>query len=122
MTGPLTYSVPVAGKMLDPPLSKNAAYRAAERGEIPTLRFGHLLRVPGREMAEDTRRGGRCMSKPRKNKSRVEKLLAEARRKPSPFCDDPRQLDLEDAVTQRAFANLDLEIERVRKLAGEVRS
>ena len=49
----------------------------------------------------------------RKNKSRVEKLLDEVRRKPSPFCDDPRQLDLEGAVTQRAFANLDLEIERV---------
>ena len=60
------------------------------------------------------------MSKPRKTKSRVEKLLAEVRRKPSHFCDDPRQLDLEDTVTQRAFANLDLEIERARKLAGEV--
>jgi hypothetical protein len=35
--------------MLNPPLSKNAAYRAAERGEIPTLRFGHLLRVPGKK-------------------------------------------------------------------------
>lgn len=46
---PLTYSVPEAGKMLSPPLSKNAAYRAAERGEIPTLRFGHLLRVPGKK-------------------------------------------------------------------------
>ena len=45
---PLTYSVPDAGKMLCPPLGKNAAYRAAERGEIPTLRFGHLLRVPGK--------------------------------------------------------------------------
>jgi hypothetical protein len=46
---PLTYSVPEAGEMLNPPLSKNAAYRAAERGEIPTLRFGHLLRVPGKK-------------------------------------------------------------------------
>jgi hypothetical protein len=45
---PLTYSVPEAGQMLRPPLGKNAAYRAAERGEIPTLRFGHLLRVPGK--------------------------------------------------------------------------
>jgi hypothetical protein len=45
---PLTYSVPEAGKMVNPPLSKNAAYRAADRGEIPTLRFGHLLRVPGK--------------------------------------------------------------------------
>ena len=47
--GPLTYSVPQAGKMLEPPLSKNAAYAAAARGEIPTLRFGHLLRVPGKK-------------------------------------------------------------------------
>ena len=47
--GPSTYSVPEAGKMLSPPLSKNAAYRAADRGEIPTLRFGHLLRVPGKK-------------------------------------------------------------------------
>lgn len=46
---PLTYSVPDAGKMLCPPISKNAAYRAAERGEIPTLPFGHLLRVPGKK-------------------------------------------------------------------------
>jgi hypothetical protein len=46
---PLTYSVPEAGKMINPPLGKNAAYRAADRGEIPTLRFGHLLRVPGKK-------------------------------------------------------------------------
>jgi hypothetical protein len=46
---PLTYSVPGAGQMLNPPLGKNAAYEAAARGEIPTLRFGHLLRVPGKK-------------------------------------------------------------------------
>jgi hypothetical protein len=46
---PLTYSVPQAGRMLEPPLSKNAAYAAAKRGQIPTLRFGHLLRVPGKK-------------------------------------------------------------------------
>jgi hypothetical protein len=45
---PLTYSVPEAGRMVNPPLSKNASYEAARRREIPTLRFGHLLRVPGK--------------------------------------------------------------------------
>jgi hypothetical protein len=39
---PLTMSVPAAGKKL----SRNASYRAAERGDIPTLRIGKLLRVP----------------------------------------------------------------------------
>lgn len=42
---PLTISVPEAGeKYLG--ISRNAAYRAAERGEIPTIRVGALLRVP----------------------------------------------------------------------------
>jgi hypothetical protein len=41
---PCTYSVPEAGAMAD--LGKNASYEAAKRGEIPTLRFGKLLRVP----------------------------------------------------------------------------
>jgi hypothetical protein len=45
--GPLTYSVPAAGEMLDPPLSRNGSYIAAKRGDIPTLRFGKSLRVPG---------------------------------------------------------------------------
>lgn len=40
----LVYSVPEAGRLLG--LSRNAAYEAARRGEIPTLRFGRLLRVP----------------------------------------------------------------------------
>lgn len=40
----LTYSVPEAGELAD--ISKDAAYRAAERGEIPTIRIGKLLRVP----------------------------------------------------------------------------
>jgi len=41
---PKTLSVPAAGKIVG--LSKNAAYSAARRGEIPTLRFGGRLRVP----------------------------------------------------------------------------
>jgi hypothetical protein len=40
----LTYSVPEAGQMAG--LSRNSAYQAAERGEIPTMNFGRLLRVP----------------------------------------------------------------------------
>ena len=39
-----TYSVPEAGRMAG--LSRNSAYAAAERGEIPTMSFGRLLRVP----------------------------------------------------------------------------
>jgi len=39
-----TISVVEAGKILG--LSKNLAYSAAHRGEIPILRFGGGLRVP----------------------------------------------------------------------------
>jgi hypothetical protein len=42
---PLTISVPEAGKRYFG-LSRNAAYDAAARGEIPTIRIGRLLRVP----------------------------------------------------------------------------
>lgn len=40
----LTTSVPEAGRMLG--IGRNAAYEAVKRGEIPSLRFGKLLRVP----------------------------------------------------------------------------
>jgi excisionase family DNA binding protein len=40
----LVYGVPEAGAMLG--LTRNASYDAAKRGEIPTIRFGKLLRVP----------------------------------------------------------------------------
>jgi excisionase family DNA binding protein len=40
----LVYEVPEAGAMLG--LTRNASYDAAKRGDIPTLRFGKLLRVP----------------------------------------------------------------------------
>jgi hypothetical protein len=46
---PLTLSVPEAGKRYFG-LSRNAAYAAADRGEIPTVRIGRLLRVPVRAM------------------------------------------------------------------------
>jgi hypothetical protein len=42
-------SVPAAGKKYFG-LSKNGAYAAAARGEIPTLQIGRLLRVPVRQM------------------------------------------------------------------------
>jgi excisionase family DNA binding protein len=42
---PLTLSVPEAGKRYFG-LSRNGAYDAAARGEIPTIRIGRLLRVP----------------------------------------------------------------------------
>jgi hypothetical protein len=40
----LTYSVPFAGGMVG--LTLSGSYGAAKRGEIPTMRFGKLLRVP----------------------------------------------------------------------------
>jgi hypothetical protein len=42
---PKTITVPVAGKRYFG-LSRNAAYAAAKRGDIPTIKFGKLLRVP----------------------------------------------------------------------------
>jgi excisionase family DNA binding protein len=46
---PLTLTVPEAGwRYLG--LSRNSSYAAAERGEIPTIRVGRLLRVPVRAM------------------------------------------------------------------------
>ncbi|MDF5751095.1 helix-turn-helix domain-containing protein [Spongiactinospora sp. TRM90649] len=39
-----TLSVPEAGTYLG--LSKSSSYDAAKRGEIPTIPFGRLLRVP----------------------------------------------------------------------------
>ena len=45
----LTMSVPEAGKKYFG-LSRDSSYRAAARGEIPTIRVGRLLRVPVRAM------------------------------------------------------------------------
>jgi hypothetical protein len=44
-----TLSVPQAGKKYFG-LSRNGSYDAAERGEIPTIKIGRLLRVPVRSM------------------------------------------------------------------------
>jgi Helix-turn-helix domain len=46
---PLTMSVPDAGKRYFG-LSRNAAYDAAARGDIPVIRIGRLLRVPVRAL------------------------------------------------------------------------
>jgi len=41
----LTYELwPEVGEMLG--LTRNATYQSAKRGEIPTIRFGKLLKVP----------------------------------------------------------------------------
>lgn len=40
----LVYTVPQAGRLLG--LSRNGAYEAAKRGELPTIRVGRLLLVP----------------------------------------------------------------------------
>jgi excisionase family DNA binding protein len=39
-----TVTVPEAGRLLG--IGRNAAYEAARRGEIPTIKIGKLLRVP----------------------------------------------------------------------------
>jgi excisionase family DNA binding protein len=54
---PLTLSVPEAGKRYLG-LSRNGAYDAAARGEIPTIRIGRLLRVPVRAMEAMLDRAG----------------------------------------------------------------
>jgi hypothetical protein len=46
---PLTLSVPEAGKRYFA-LGRNAAYAAAERGDLPVIKVGRVLRVPVRAM------------------------------------------------------------------------
>jgi len=48
---PLTIPVPEAGKKYFG-LSRGASYAAAERGEIPTVRIGRLLKVPVRALEQ----------------------------------------------------------------------
>ena len=50
-TNAKTLSVPEAGRDYYG-LSRNAAYAAAKRGEIPTIRIGKLLRVPVRALEQ----------------------------------------------------------------------
>jgi hypothetical protein len=44
-----TMSVPAAGRKYYG-LGRDGSYRAAKRGDIPTMRVGRLLRVPKRAM------------------------------------------------------------------------
>jgi hypothetical protein len=46
-----TISVPEAGRRYYG-LGKNASYAAAERGDIPTIKIGRLLRVPVRQIEQ----------------------------------------------------------------------
>lgn len=48
---PLTISVPEAGRKYFG-LSRNAAYDAAARGELPVIKIGRLLRVPVRALEQ----------------------------------------------------------------------
>lgn len=47
---PVTLSVEEAGRVLG--LSRNGAYRAVNRGEIPVVRIGRKLRVPTHRLVE----------------------------------------------------------------------
>jgi hypothetical protein len=46
---PQTLTIPEAGKLYFG-LCRNAAYAAAKRGDIPTIRIGKLMRVPVRAL------------------------------------------------------------------------
>jgi hypothetical protein len=48
---PFTISVPEAGRLYFD-MSRGASYQAAERGDIPTVRIGRLLRVPVKALDE----------------------------------------------------------------------
>lgn len=48
LVGRLTVTVPEAGRYLG--FGRDASYRAAERGELPTLRLGRRLVVPVAEL------------------------------------------------------------------------
>jgi hypothetical protein len=48
---PQTVTIPEAGRAYFG-LSRNAAYAAAKRGDIPTIKIGKLLRVPVRALEQ----------------------------------------------------------------------
>ena len=52
-----TISVPEAGRVYYE-LGKNGSYAAAERGDIPTVKVGRLLRVPVEAMEKKLRAAG----------------------------------------------------------------
>ena len=53
----LTISVPEAGQRFFG-LSRNGSYAAANRGDIPTIKIGRLLRVPVRALEKMLDRAG----------------------------------------------------------------
>jgi excisionase family DNA binding protein len=57
---PLTMSVPEAGKKYFG-LSRNGAYDAAARGELPTVKIGRLLRVPVRALEAMLDKAGKAV-------------------------------------------------------------
>jgi hypothetical protein len=57
-TPPKTLSVPEAGKLYFG-LSRNASYAAANRGDIPVVRIGKILRVPVQALEEMLRAASR---------------------------------------------------------------
>ena len=64
----LVMSVPEAGAKLG--LSRGGAYAAAERGEIPTIRIGKLLKVPRVAFDRMLERAGLSDSTPAETTSR----------------------------------------------------
>jgi len=54
----LTITVPEAGQKYFN-LSRDASYAAAQRGDIPTIRVGRLLRVPVAAMERKLEEAGR---------------------------------------------------------------
>jgi excisionase family DNA binding protein len=52
----LVMTVPEAGALLG--LNRNASYAAAKRGDIPTMSFGKLLRVPKAKFRKMLEEGG----------------------------------------------------------------
>jgi hypothetical protein len=58
---PLTISVPEAGRKYFG-LSRNGSYEAAERGEIPVIKIGRLLRVPVRALEAMLDRAGKAQA------------------------------------------------------------
>jgi len=56
-TNELTISVPEAGQRFFG-LSRNGSYAAANRGDIPTIKIGRLLRVPVRALEKMLDRAG----------------------------------------------------------------
>jgi excisionase family DNA binding protein len=54
--GPLTISVPEAGRRLG--IGRSSAYSAARTGQLPTIRIGGLVRVPVRALERLLDTGG----------------------------------------------------------------